>query len=571
MPVSDLILKYRGFRSSISSDDWKEIFNSAEKRIWLLGYSMKKAVDREYSGGVIEEKLASGIDLRFVILDPYSKDDYQLVQISRAIDSPSLKNRIEEAVACAMRIEINANRIAKKKYNKQVSRIFSIGVTDEIIHNSIVIVDDRFIVTFYSTAYEMGNNGVTIEVSPENNEQKDICDFFEDEFLRMWKGSRPLFDSKKLPIRVEEKAYGLKRQIEKIKHWYHNGGELPPPRMMIIYPTYRCEHYSDGLCPNCMCSDILNGEMQDMPIEKFSELCEKSKKMGVSNVEISGGGDPLDYKYFKKLLEIVKSDSHSLKFGLLTNVAGISKVDNIDELLNAFLYIRLSWPEKSNNSSKNDYLKLIKKIVDRNTELQKKNGGYQGTRIGVKVLATKKNVGNSSKSLENLVKSLIDIGVNHIKVRPIRSSTMGADDRDLRKAQDALLRIECDYYKTKGKLSNGDTLEVDLRDREVKLEYKCWLSSLIAVVEPNGDMRMCWNDYEKNDKRVIGNLFDSDFGEVWGTKEHRGIVKETEAEKVCNVDKGCHCRVVGYQESTEYHFFNESFDQHSDDLDSMFI
>ncbi len=560
-------------RSEFSSQNWKDLFASARNRIWLLGHSMTPAVDPHASGSELTQRLVAGVDLRLVVLDPVSTSNYQLHDIERQIDDPDLRGKIVRTLRFAETIEKSAS--GKRKTGELPAR-FSVGVTEDVMHNSIVIVDNRFLITIYSHLDEMGDAGITMDLNVQRETENDLCKFFEKEFLRTWRNSRPILDYQHQPLRVESRVYGHREKVREISSWYDDATKvLPPPHLAVIYPTYRCIFgprsghvesalevpegpYRDKLlCSNCMFGPILNrGGMTEMPADSLARLCDDLIENGVNQIEIAGGGEPLHHRQASSLIDVIHSkqlaNSGSVKFGLLSNVAALSNCDLIDKLLGSFAYIRWSWPESVELSSTlaQSYVKDLYYAVERKKELQGQGRLANDVRIGVKVLATKENVAGDHPSLVTLVNELVRIGIDHIKIRPIRSCTTHADSVNLRKAEDALLRLELDLIR-KGSLSGNKTLEVDLRERYVKARYKCRLSSLTAVIEPNGSLRICWNDVAPNEDRVIGNVFSKTFSELWGSTRHHEICHATKADWICNAIDGCHCRIVGYQDAAE--------------------
>ena len=81
-------------------------------------------------------------------------------------------------------------------------------------------------------------------------------------------------------------------------------------------------------------------------------------------------------------------------------------------------------------------------------------------------------------------------------------------------------------------------------------DYKCMLSTTISVIDPGGNMRMCWNDMD-DAQRMIGNVFTDGFKDAWESDRHLNICRSMNPEFVCNAPHGCHCRIVGYQQEVE--------------------
>jgi MoaA/NifB/PqqE/SkfB family radical SAM enzyme len=105
------------------------------------------------------------------------------------------------------------------------------------------------------------------------------------------------------------------------------------PIVLHVMPTSAC----NLKCDFCSVKDrnlheSLNFETQIIPLIK--EL----KKRGLKAVILSGGGEPLLYSKFKKLIEFL--DKNELEIGLITNGTLLNKYENA--LLDKITWIRIS-------------------------------------------------------------------------------------------------------------------------------------------------------------------------------------------------------------------------------------
>jgi len=559
-------------RSELSPEEWRQVFSRASHRIWLLGHAMKPVFDPVGSGRVIEERIRAGADVRLVILDPDDVGRGQIDEIVTEMKRLDLRGKIRETLTLARQHAAPSPGSPPDRAN------LSIGVTSATIHNSIVIVDDRIIVTIYTHSPEMGDQGVTLDLHMSTD--SDLCAFFEHEFKWHWSRSRPSFDPIRAfpgPIkRILNHEVSVKRSID----WFidpESLGGLPAPHLAVLFPTFRCtynsraKHVADAsavplgphsdklLCSNCMFGSQLNSRPLDMPSDKFETLCAQLISFGVKQIEVSGGGEPLHHPKFNLLLDSIARrqsetsgaiEADAVTFGLISNATILTEKLPLNlsasALCQAFSYIRWSWPEdaESDSAFRANLLSGIRRFVE-GCELDNE-WKTERCRIGVKVLVTRQNAKDRGQTLLLLIQDLIEAGVDHVKVRTLRSPDE-PDEEELRHISDGLARLESTLW-FRGNLSGVKTLEVDIERRYVPPDYKCMLSSLMTVIEPSGDVRMCWNDMERRPARVIGNVFAHPFAELWGSEVHHRICKSMNAISVCNSSQGCHCRFVGYQE-----------------------
>ena len=187
--------------------------------------------------------------------------------------------------------------------------------------------------------------------------------------------------------------------------------------MAYIYPTYQCSLH----CKNCIYKDHINCEKNgslDLDLDLFKNILTDLSDLGVMNIELCGGGEPLEHSHIKEIIELVSEFRRNkrMDFGILTNGQNISQLDEktIKLILECFAYIRLSFSEQASTDAKlrDEYFNNIVQLL----EYKKKNKKFKAI-IGSKLLLTSKN---KDELLETVFK-LLDLGAEHIKVKSIRS------------------------------------------------------------------------------------------------------------------------------------------------------
>ena len=288
-----------------------------------------------------------------------------------------------------------------------------------------------------------------------------------------------------------------------------------------------------------------------MEVHRFSTLCQELSDMGVGIIEISGGGEPLHHPQATELLTNIREMRNAgllkSEIGLLSNLEALVDCDFSSVLLDSLTYVRWSWPESAElqPSLRAKYLLALQGFIS------SKATSRSGVRVGVKILLTK-NSASHLIELCQLVRQLFEIGIDHVKIRSLRSKgQLSSPDMDqVRHAEDHLAQLAYELHE-EGLVKDEKSFEIDLRARNVHAGYQCKISTLVSVVEPTGDVRMCWNDLGAASHRVIGNVFSGGFRDIWGTSRHRRVCQTMDAASVCNTEAGCDCRLVGYQETAQ--------------------
>jgi len=566
-------------RMELSGAEWIGIFSQARRRIWLIGHSMARVVDLHFSGKVIAERLSAGVDVRLVVLDPFHPGSH-LLEVSRQLNEVDLEQKIRNTLRDARNVEDvalqkwNANSAQEMTHVLLAPRL-RLGLTQSTIHSSIVIVDDRFLVTPYSHIDEMGDEGLLLDLSASDSQQMALCSSFERDFRWHWEQSRPCPVPTQPTPKVEFRIFNHSKAANLSVSWFRRAQAKPPlPHLAVVFPTYRCLHgsriklsalgeeppqgeFTHLLCPNCMYGPKLNPKnKQEMSAEEFESLLDELVDLSIPIVEISGGGEPLHHPKAAELVDVVNTlarRSKTTQFGLLSNIHSLGTCGFADAIIRAFDYTRWSWPEdaESQPSLRDRYMESIREFDSRRKTLVEQES-ISSPRLGIKVLATRGNVVrgmNEESPIVELVKDLFDAGVDHVRVRILRSMKNSPSRESLRIAEDDLCR-ELLNLQRKGLLDGDRTLEIDLKERTVARNYECALSTLICVIDPSGNMRMCWNDMD-DAQRAIGNVFADGFRTAWESSRHIGVCESMDPVRVCNSLHGCHCRLIGYQELVE--------------------
>ena len=289
-----------------------------------------------------------------------------------------------------------------------------------------------------------------------------------------------------------------------------------------------------------------------MSPELFMSILRQATLLGATCVELTGGGEPLEHPRAVDLLTMAAAHrTSSLRVGVLSNGAPFEEGGD-PHLLDALVrldYVRLGWTEqydRARDRYEQRFHSAIRTIGEHRERVVEST-----LRLGVKLLLTSSN----ASGLVPMISSLLDLQtttgrpvVDHVKVKAIRGEDIEPTDEQVRDFEHAMVTL-----KTRVGSRAGD-VQVDVKSARVEDGYKCWISPLMTVIDAAGSVYLCCNFYEDPEASKIGDLGvdgGRDLREFWGGDEHLAVIRQMNAESVCNSPLGCHCRLVRCQRMVE--------------------
>jgi MoaA/NifB/PqqE/SkfB family radical SAM enzyme len=255
-------------------------------------------------------------------------------------------------------------------------------------------------------------------------------------------------------------------------------GQMPDPRMALIYPTYACNHK----CPHCLYAGWNTGK--HFEYKRLRSLITELADNGIKAIEFCGGGEPTLYPKFKQIVSHIRKNN--IDFGLLTNGSMLHKYGKF--LVDNATYIRIS-------------------LDSLNPETYKK---MHGVEIGHLV-----QVINDLIDYRNKTKSKCVIGVKRILSEINKDEAFSFD--------------KADYVEEKyARACNGG-----LKDKKSKLVGKCWLSPIHTMIDAYGDVYICCYYQYRKQTHKFGNIFKDSFYHIWYSDEHYKAIKGIKT-KECN-------------------------------------
>jgi radical SAM protein with 4Fe4S-binding SPASM domain len=545
------ILRYYSRRADVPECVWDTLNARANRRIYLLGQSMGGALAGNRDTELVLPALKDrGVEVKVLLLTPNKPKLQQFREVQMGLNrNVALRDKIEETID-------KIQRLKHLLYSAGVKIKLDVRIIDRIIYSSISMFDSLALVTNYSSREEIGINSPTFLVCKTNKQDGGLFTFYEKELERYWRcGSHPEEERRKAEFDAATRILNHRPQVSKIERWFSGRVKhLPPPSMVVIYPTYKCS-WSDqrgneiALCENCIYHDM-RGE-KHLKWEVLSCLLEQAVlELGVERIEFSGGGEPLQYQQREALLshlEGIRNRNKNVRFGLLTN--GLYLDDAIvSSIAGLFSYVRFNYAEgiQGRADIETDFIRKLQGFLSR------VKSTFGGLRVGLKVLLTRQN---AKTLVEKLLGLEAKLGrdfqrIDHIRIKAMRS--VWGDKFE--PTEDDCRVFRNNFYDclfTRGNWPDDVQVDLDLAYVDPR-RFRCRLSPLIGVVDPDGSLVSCWN-YARDYKRLkIGNLDPPvKLKDLWGSQRHREIVRTIDPGTVCNAPNGCPCRFVAYQRVLE--------------------
>ena len=314
------------------------------------------------------------------------------------------------------------------------------------------------------------------------------------------------------------------------------------PRMAVVYPTAICNYR----CPGCLCDSVNNDKATAklMDINKFLPKMYEMRQLGVRAVEFAGGGEPTIHPEFEALVTAVSNTD--VKLGLLTNGSRLEKLH--PETLTRFSYIRVSlngWDEQSFRQFHGgtfSYQSLIDGVKATTYMVKHKlpSFGLPFPVVGMKSLVSKDNY----QHLYELTEQAQALGADYIQFKGLRNAP-----GELTVPETEITKLFIASIKNLPGFKDFPIYDSLLRPDDCKMrawspEIMCIASLTHTVVDAAGDVWLCCYYSHRKESIKIGNLFEQDFKDIWGSERHREVLKNTNPKECAAYD----CRFCKYSE-----------------------
>jgi len=531
------------FYNQRSEFDWNSFYKKYDspREIIFMGQSLRNAFS-EKQVTLFTRWCNNGASFRILLLSPSNSYSLQLRFVSEgmleapvgSVPQSILKTKIHETVG---QIE---EKFIKKVIGANSKKPFLRFSTVDLPF-SLIMIDNEMIVTLYTTEAEADGSPTFVIEDKDSHAFKS----FKDEFESIWEKHSIVSPYKDIVLKRGLQHW--KDYLDLKKSYHANEVVKKPPKQAILYPTYEC----GNSCGFCMYTD----KKGDICISKsdFQNILNQLIDYRITNIEISGGGEPLEAKHIDGILEVLKSfrTSHpEVKFGLITNGIFLEKIMEKHDLLSLFNdYIRISRLNEDDIGEKgplykekyDSWLKGVKLLIQR----KKKNFKYKNTKIGIKYLLSSNNKDSFVKLVQDDLNAFL-YDFDHVRFRSERTM----DSNEIYPIEQDIYRLLRDSEKIRAGFESKVALS--LPKTNYPRNFECWISPIHVVIDPLGDTYICCNYVVDPNNVMIGNVLDSSFQEIWESKEHAQCRHNLHRE-ICSCSKYCsNCRFAELQFNYEH-------------------
>jgi len=296
------------------------------------------------------------------------------------------------------------------------------------------------------------------------------------------------------------------------------------PITLELHLSNICDHH----CPFCTFRDSVHKSLErnaTFPLELIDNIIRDSKKMHIKAIVYSGGGEPLLYSNFIKVVE--KFSSINIDQGLITNGSKLDDDDILKSVIKNFSWIRVSVDAGSANVYERTHGtdQKFEKIINNVKRLSrlKKDLHSSKPRIGVSFLLTMENYNDLIRAVE----VFSETGIDYFQVKPL---VMNAEERIAsgnifwkQAVFDQLLALPA-HSKTNYHVYTLGFKFIDLLKAVNKKQFsKCHGHPFYPVITANGKIYVCCLMIG-HEKLCYGELTNEiGFYEIWTTKERPKI------------------------------------------------
>jgi MoaA/NifB/PqqE/SkfB family radical SAM enzyme len=323
----------------------------------------------------------------------------------------------------------------------------------------------------------------------------------------------------------------------RVLSFYHEAlmlkdGQMPAPRMCILYPTYACNHR----CIGCDYSE-LNRDRKSLSPAELDHVIDELLELGIRSIEFCGGGEPTLHPALPRTID--RLVGHGIAFGLLTNGTNLT-----DELVER-LVLHGSYCRVSVEAASRRVFESYKRPLNGRT-------GFDAVIDGIARLVAARNASSARHPLQISYKYSVDMN-NYEDAVPAVSlaESLRVDSIQFKCIRNvpSEIRDETLITRLQKELAEAQLLHprlpvlVNLGKSSLK-KCRCWLSPLQLTVDPYGDVFICCYYRHRREKHCLGNLFERRLRDIWYSQEHWDRIAQIEVEE-CNLYD---CRFHAYNE-----------------------
>ncbi len=522
------IIEFYSQRNNLSGKWWEDFFcdRKTPKEIIFMSQCAHGAFKNKKQLEAFIKYCKEGSKFYILLLSPNNIELDQHYFVSQGMSKPDSEKYSRDILRTKIydSISMIKTKLSSQLENdkKPLLRFATINLP-----YSMIVIDNEMILTFYGSEAE-ANKQPTIKIIKEKN--NGAYNSFRKEFDTIWGNYSKISPYEDPIIKI------FKKEWQNIMVLRNHDKTPPPPLQAIIYPTYKCSK----VCSFCLYKNFIESD-EEYAFNDLESLLNQLVDYNVRKIEISGGGEPLEYSYFSELLILLnslKEKHHDIKYGLLTNGSFLGKYNN--NILHSFNdYIRISRYQhlEKNNQGSINWQKNVKNLIELKSKLT-----LNETKIGIKYLLTKENY----KFFYEMVKSDYDSqlfnGIDHLRFR----STRDVDTFITTEIEQKIYNL----FQEKQYTNYDEIVSLSLNNIYYPENFKCWISPLNVVIDPYMKVYVCSN-YINDDNKLIGQLNnENSFKDIWESKKHLDKRRRLEANN-CSRSIYSNCRFAEIQDMYE--------------------
>lgn len=317
--------------------------------------------------------------------------------------------------------------------------------------------------------------------------------------------------------------------LSEILHWRLQPRAKRLPLYLVVFVTYRC----NSRCRTCFYHDKLNSpESSDLPIEFYEKLARSLNHLGWLHLS---GGEPFLRQDLPDLVAAFYRHTGVRRVGIPTNaLVGPRVVESARRILNICSEIQLNIVLSLDGLEKtHDYIRGVPGNWEKTMKTLKslKEVRTEHPQLSLNICTVLNN--RNATEIPELLRFVRTLGVNFHDVGLMRGNF---PDKNLElppaeriaELLEQLHEYVCEYYAKDPKYRGCSALRAArvhhylnqtflrfLRDRMAS--QPCFAGDGFAVIEPNGDVKLC------ELTPVVGNLldFNADFRAFWNSNAVR--------------------------------------------------
>lgn len=304
-------------------------------------------------------------------------------------------------------------------------------------------------------------------------------------------------------------------------------------------------------CIACWCRSPLLAEkvmdrktqMQTLPIDLINRLLEELDQMGAREIYLAGGGEPFMHPEFMNILETIKNYQMAVHINTNFTLVDKTKAEAIANLGVDHLTVSL-WagtPETYSKCHPNKTEETFHQICDVLRYLAR----IKGERPFIKLYNVISKI--NYFEVEEMVDLASDLGVESVEFTMV-DTIPGYTDTLLLSENERLQLVElCHRVEAKmerqdsarekplilfrfdefiRRISTEDTLEGNY-DKNIVDSIPCYVGWFFARILPDGQVNSCL----KSHRIPIGNIYESDFKNIWLSEKQAEFRKKTKVHE----------------------------------------